>query len=184
VTGVQVSLLKSPYAGWEAVAHRREQRTLSERSELCEQASLSVMVEVTTRHDLGPRCGDDGRYPKPVQVLQAVSCRPGCASWFSPGAWRFRRLFAGIDDEGPRPWVPRRCARAQPAQPLFRPGSPSLAISDSGIGDNSRRISRSVGATTTRSPGRRDPDTLGESSRSAFPCTGTAKEIGVPEALR
>ena len=70
--------------------------------------------------------------PEAAQVVQALPCRRGCSMRSFTGAWRFRRLCARIDDEGPRPLVRRRRARARAAQRLFRPGSPSQAISDCG----------------------------------------------------
>ena len=79
-----VCLLKTPYAGWEDVANRREQKILNDHLQRCDQESLPVMQKSATPRDRGARRGDGGTYPRPAQVLQAVSCRRGCSRWSFP----------------------------------------------------------------------------------------------------
>ena len=101
-------------------------------------------------------------------------------SFGANGSREFRQLCARNDGEGLQPSARQRFARVPGDESPFRPASPSQAKDDNASFDNSGGSWRSIVATTTRSLRRRDPKTLGESSRLAVPRMETAKESGVP----
>jgi hypothetical protein len=91
---------------------------------------------------------DGGAHARPTQLPQMVSFRRGGSKRPIPWCARFRQLCARTDDEAHQPWVRRRRARAPAAQLLFRPGSPSQAISDCGNRDSTRGNTRPAGVVS------------------------------------